>query len=540
MKLHASAACLAAALVVVTCLAPGQASAVPLPPDAGLQLWLRADTGVGLSGSEVTAWADQSGEGNDALAPAAANRPDFVASAPGLNGSPTLRFDGSSDYLRIDSRILPDNIDEMTVFSVARADTDNNASIVGIRSASRPLIQLDQQGGGAPNLGKARFIVGNSAATVNSLDGIHTGSYGIYSGQLTKSGSASTATVAFGGEPGAPATGSFGTGALASGEQRIGSVTDGGHNYYWDGDIAEVLIYDRALTGAEQNRVGYYLESKYGTSWSPVLPTDGLELWLRADAGVTTDAGGQVTRWDDQSGSSGSPRYAVPDTGAGASGPQFVAGVPELNDRPAMRFNGADEAMGIVNRILASDVDEFTIFAVARSDKDSNASILGLRSNQPFIQLDQQGGSPPNLGKARLIVRDSSGTTANALGEIHTGDYGIYAGVLSYDDLTGISDALVYFDGVLEGSASATFNGPFSFGAVTQRVGGTVGTYYWDGDIAEILVFDRMLTPAELDQVTGYLGLKYDLDVSFLIPEPTTAALLVLGALVGAARRRRR
>jgi len=37
-------------------------------PQSGLSLWLKADAGVTLSGSNVTAWADQSGNGNNATA----------------------------------------------------------------------------------------------------------------------------------------------------------------------------------------------------------------------------------------------------------------------------------------------------------------------------------------------------------------------------------------------------------------------------------------------------------------------------------------
>ena len=67
-------------------------------PTAGLQLWLRADSGVDtLNGSTVSRWHDQSGNGNDAIQANASRQPLLVASA--LNGKPVLRFDGVNDKL---------------------------------------------------------------------------------------------------------------------------------------------------------------------------------------------------------------------------------------------------------------------------------------------------------------------------------------------------------------------------------------------------------------------------------------------------------
>ena len=65
----------------------------PVPiTTAGLHLWLKADAGVTLNGSTVSKWADQSGNGNDAIQLALPRQPLLVKD--GLNGKPTIRFDG--------------------------------------------------------------------------------------------------------------------------------------------------------------------------------------------------------------------------------------------------------------------------------------------------------------------------------------------------------------------------------------------------------------------------------------------------------------
>ncbi len=67
------------------------------PSVAGLQLWLKSDQGVILNGTTVNRWVDQSGNGNDAIQADASRQPLLVAGA--LNGKPVLRFDGLNDKL---------------------------------------------------------------------------------------------------------------------------------------------------------------------------------------------------------------------------------------------------------------------------------------------------------------------------------------------------------------------------------------------------------------------------------------------------------
>ena len=65
------------------------------PSAANLLVWYRADLGITLNGSTVSAWADQSGNGHHLVQGTAVNQFDYIASA--LNGKPGLR---SADSLR--------------------------------------------------------------------------------------------------------------------------------------------------------------------------------------------------------------------------------------------------------------------------------------------------------------------------------------------------------------------------------------------------------------------------------------------------------
>jgi hypothetical protein len=83
------------------------------------RLWLRADAGTSTTtdGQPVSAWNDQSGNGNNATQTTSANQPLFIASEPLANNRPVLRFDGSNDWMQTGTHIT-DNVG--TLMIVAR------------------------------------------------------------------------------------------------------------------------------------------------------------------------------------------------------------------------------------------------------------------------------------------------------------------------------------------------------------------------------------------------------------------------------------
>lgn len=72
----------------------------PAALGSALALWLDASDAstITLNGSAVSQWNDKSGNNRHATQATAANQPTY--SATGLNGKPTLTFDGSSDNLQ--------------------------------------------------------------------------------------------------------------------------------------------------------------------------------------------------------------------------------------------------------------------------------------------------------------------------------------------------------------------------------------------------------------------------------------------------------
>ncbi len=107
---------------------PREVTEVPMQI-GNMVMWFRSDLGVTLeTGDKVSTWADQSGNGYDALQVTDANRPVWIASA--INGQPALLFDNSNDFLR---NTLP-NLDlrNVTIMAVSTQASTGNHAIIDI------------------------------------------------------------------------------------------------------------------------------------------------------------------------------------------------------------------------------------------------------------------------------------------------------------------------------------------------------------------------------------------------------------------------
>jgi hypothetical protein len=113
---------------VATIVSPVAGKKIPawVPTDiSGCVLWLRADMGLTLDGSNVAAWADQSGNDNDAVQATPARQPAYSAIG-GPNGLPAV------DFVRANGRHLAWPIgsftDASTNYTVLAAIVQRNAA----------------------------------------------------------------------------------------------------------------------------------------------------------------------------------------------------------------------------------------------------------------------------------------------------------------------------------------------------------------------------------------------------------------------------
>jgi hypothetical protein len=227
-------------------------------PIDGLVLALDASTVPGGDGALVSSWPD--GSGGAGASGSGSARPTLVSS--GIGGVPSVRFDGVDDFLSLGSG-FEDFRGGVSMFVVASPSV--------LQSASK-LVAL---GNGA---GQQNVVLGRAGSTAG-LQYFTTRSNGDYGWFNTSSGLAAGVPAVYSAVQGAGAADALVPASvlrngvvIGSGNVFVPPVTNRGLNYiaksYWpeplfQGDIAEVLLYDRTLSAAEQTTVNNYLLNKY-------------------------------------------------------------------------------------------------------------------------------------------------------------------------------------------------------------------------------------------------------------------------------------
>jgi hypothetical protein len=229
------------------------------PPDLGptfeashLKAWFRADVGVttvNMTGL-VTKWADSSGNGRDATQGNAANQPRLIQG--GLNGLPTVQFDGNQRFLQFDGTFLA-NTNYTFVAVEARSQGD-----AGWVFWSGDVFKMN--GGLAlayPNTTTARWTQfgGNDLdQTVAAFNGQEfTISTGVFDKAIGHKLFRNTIMM-----PSSNVEMSVIVGDTSK------SYMGGTTLVWYHGDIAELMLFDAALADQERMGVEGYLKKKWG------------------------------------------------------------------------------------------------------------------------------------------------------------------------------------------------------------------------------------------------------------------------------------
>ncbi len=203
---------------------------------SGLQVWLSADFGVTYTPvtKKVTSWADQSGNNNQVFQNTNSLQPVFADSV--VYNKPIIRFANTINYLS-----FTNPIDIQTVFFVYKYNGGNLALsypiLLGCSESPPKYISLIE-------LGTADFrVTGETFFTTNDyyIDSVHTfhfnrlNSYNI-------------------------------TAAVHNQNQLFTNIQIGASPIFaneFNSDIAEIIIYNRALTNSERKGIEQYLRYKY-------------------------------------------------------------------------------------------------------------------------------------------------------------------------------------------------------------------------------------------------------------------------------------
>jgi hypothetical protein len=244
--------------------APAAPPPPPPPPGGipltGLKLWLKSDEGLVVNGSSITQWSDSSGAGTHATQPDPARRPIRAPNA--LAGKPVVRFDGFNDFL---SFTLPVNGWSAMTMVVVNANASNyDGSIFGSYHASLFWTPLAGSTGDSvyltPLRTEVQFRFGNGQPPPDRPIYRRPISLGAAFSITMATKDSGTETIHVNRNEVLRLTGRRPVLAGIAGTAFLGK---GANNVVFGGDIAEVIVYDRALSDAEKLQVQNHLLTKY-------------------------------------------------------------------------------------------------------------------------------------------------------------------------------------------------------------------------------------------------------------------------------------
>ena len=222
------------------------------------------------------------------------------------------------------------------------------------------------------------------------------------------------------------------------------------------------------------------------TSSMPV--TTGLKLWLDASDGSTivSDGTGAIQQWSDKSGSG---NHATQPT----AGERPVLNSGALNGKPAVRFDGSDDGMVIADSLSLGR--PYTVFIVDQYYGAPHGRTLQSRDANWLVG---KWGDRNAYYASGFVYEPGAGNHSTAIGEA-IGN-------------TGTNGSRYYLDGTHVSTDVSPGGSPGRLGFVGE---GQSSGEQSAADVAEVLIFDRVLTKGERHDVGFYLGQKYGLATGY-------------------------
>lgn len=229
------------------------------------------------------------------------------------------------------------------------------------------------------------------------------------------------------------------------------------------------------------------------------IPTANLQLHLKAGAGVTVDGENRVSEWADQSGNENNATQANVVT-------QPILEDNAINGEPALKFIGGQHIALPNASTLEISGNDYEIFILYRS-RIKNTSvefILGAETVEHFeLHTNGTGGLRyiPNMvgqpnGYERYIDIGSLGIYTNAQPHIIRLQATETFGNISVNGTTETNRSK---------DSRSGHQGPIFLGKRGNN------SYYLDGYIAEVIIYNSILSEADREEVENYLKVKYNI-----------------------------
>ena len=219
-----------------------------------------------------------------------------------------------------------------------------------------------------------------------------------------------------------------------------------------------------------------------------------LAVWLRADSRVTFDIPTKrVSDWGDGSGNSNDVVQAT------VAKQPLRNGYDGQNDKSYFSFDGINDFMTSSNN--SPITTDFTILEVSRIDAVSN-NVFGWNDGAASISIgtDASGYMSATVGDGVTSLSTNTAvvnTLSNHISVLKKNNKRID---LEYYDS---SNSITTTDN------DSGFNHSFEFNTETFDVGSLNTSNFLNGQLQEVIIYNRALSTTEIADVRGYLNLKY-------------------------------
>ncbi len=286
-------------------------------------------------------------------------------------------------------------------------------------------------------------------------------------------------------------------------------------------DFAELIVYDTVLSDSDRLAVEKYLNDKYKIT-TPAIPTAGLQLWLKSDAGIAAN-NGRVSKWMDQSGNGN-------DAVENDTSRQPVLVNNELNGKPVISFDGINDRLGFTGSKKMSQLSVFAVLKNKPPDINSDAvgSVFtfgpgGTYNASEHIGLRMRGFPPGNDNDA--VVGTGDGPDYVLATSTNLSKYNEWRNISIVTDKKLFNTTLRWNgnDAVMAPNGS---NLPMSVSLGDSAAsGGGIGSTDNFGnlgfpitmakcDFAELIVYDTVLSDSDRLAVEKYLNDKYNITIT--------------------------
>ena len=221
------------------------------------------------------------------------------------------------------------------------------------------------------------------------------------------------------------------------------------------------------------------LAAQQTQSFGSWIPDQGRVFWLRADQGASLNLGRIVPQWSE---AAGGPLSVTQSDGSHM--PLHERHL--VNGLPALHFDGND----VLSRVDGMPTGDYTkVAVVVLDDYDANNNVLSGATEHALF-----------FGQSDRLQLYHSGTFVTSSVPTPLGVPTVIAA--TFNATTG--EGRLYQNGQLVGTG---FGSPHSDPAI--QVGGFAGINNLRGSVPEVLIYDRVLKPSQLNWIQSILGNRY-------------------------------